>query len=499
LPSSPTRSSFVFLWAMFVVTVLAFSASWVSYPQAWLIDRQQGFAVAALCLWMVWRSRDSFTVRAGETQPLAAIGVLLFSLAWLFGWVLSIQLIHQGAVVAVLMFWLLAALGAGAFKAVVPIAMVWLLAVPIWGLLNPVLQGLTVLANSALLAVSGLEAQISGTFIAIEAGVFEVAKGCSGQNYLESGLLIGTVYALVFLKTWKIRGVAVGLMAAMALVSNWLRVFGLIVIGHYTEMQSPLIAEHNTYGWIIFAVVVLVYFMLARRIEAWDDAEVLKQEGISDRGRSNSAIPLGVAQRMSAVLPPTLAALVGPVAFWVLSETPNAPAPEDLRSSISPEADWTESRYSDSGIWRPGFQGADDHRTALWTRGTDSVWFDRLIYVSQRQGKELINAENRIVPDSLRLGGGVVGPIDSTGRMINATIVRTDEGGLRLVWHWYRVSGYDVHTAAEAKLLELVAFVFGAPPSELVALSTSCANTDERCERAAKTLFTFVTGTEPIR
>src|SRR5690606_39451568 len=41
----------------------------------------------------------------------------------------------------------------------------------------------------------------------------------------------------------------------ISIVSNWIRVYSLILIGHYTRMQHYLIVEeHYYYGWAIFTV-----------------------------------------------------------------------------------------------------------------------------------------------------------------------------------------------------------------------------------------------------
>jgi len=44
------------------------------------------------------------------------------------------------------------------------------------------------------------------------------------------------------------------------------RVVSIIEISHLTAMQSSLLADHDAFGWIIFTVLLLAFFLAARRL-----------------------------------------------------------------------------------------------------------------------------------------------------------------------------------------------------------------------------------------
>ncbi len=507
------------------LTLLAFWPTLASFPVAWLDRGGQGFVVAIFCGYLAWKDRERLM---SARTPMPVVSALLFgmSLFWLLAFVLNVQVVHQAVLPMIVLFWLLAVLGKQSFVAALPIVGTFFLAVPIWGVLIRPLQSMTVMANSVLLKLSGIQADIRGEQIEIPSGVFWVASGCAGLNYFETGLLVSVIYSLAFLNTWKARGVAVAIALALAIVSNWLRVFGLIVVGHVTEMQSPLIAEHALYGWLIFGAAMIVFFMLTRRVEAYDarlSAAAVKTDpaaGTHSRSLSESESPQpprrqakaakgGVFKVSTPIVTLAVAtAIVGPALFFLLGGRAATGQASERASGVTPDGQWSLSEAgsvsspstsvgaveTDSAkAWAPEYGGADEHRVERWTNGDVAVQVDRFLYADQGQGRELISGVNHI-SSAGGMGQQLLGPVDETGRMISATAVRTN-GGARLVWHWFNVAGLNTHSSTEAKMLELVAFAkSNAPPSELVAVSTPCGASD--CQEAMQTLFRFVLGRE---
>src|SRR5690606_14047274 len=110
--------------------------------------------------------------------------------------------------------------------------------------------------------LSRLTALIDGNNIFLPSGTIFIADGCSGLRYLIISLLIGYIMALMnhyrFMQSIGVLVIAV----ALGLVANWLRIYLLVLIGYLTDMQSSLMRDHETFGWIIFAMIMVptVYF-----------------------------------------------------------------------------------------------------------------------------------------------------------------------------------------------------------------------------------------------
>jgi len=453
----------------------------VSFPLAWSEGQEQGFVVAILCGWLLWRDRALLT-GDGRGMPAAAVLVAGWSMLWLVAWVLNARVVYQAVLPLLLLTWLLATAGTAAVRAALPVAGAFFFAIPVWSVFTRPLQSMTVAANQLLLRVAGIEATIDGDIIRIPEGVFLVAEGCAGVNYFEIGLLVSVIYALLFLRTWKARAIAVVAAAALTIVSNWLRVFGLIVIGHQTDMQSPLMKGHGTYGWIIFSVAMALFFAVLPWVDRLDRSS-----------STDPAKPIPTTAHPVSLLPvvlATAAALLGPLVL-LLATTLRTTAPSTERpSGLHTSASW-QPDASSLASWSPEYRGADEHRRQGWRDGEFTVQVDRFLYIDQTQGKELVNSENRMAPDSLVVATGVSGSLNEFERKANVSVVKT-ERGLRLVWYWFHVAGRDTHSSTDAKLLELVSFARGAPASELVAVSTDCR--DVRCDGATRTLYRFVTG-----
>lgn len=137
-----------------------------------------------------------------------------------------------------------------------------ILIIPIWGTLTTILQSMSVKAVNYMMGYTGIPTYVEGNFVSIPAGTFEIAGGCSGLRYFIVALAISALY--IFLNMRKKRNILLFLSFAIigALVTNWIRITLLIVIGQYTNMTSELMTDHNNFGWYVFIpfMVLLILF-----------------------------------------------------------------------------------------------------------------------------------------------------------------------------------------------------------------------------------------------
>ncbi len=487
--------------AALAVTLLtiAFAPTWRAFVSTWLSQMSHGFAAGALALWLLWRDREALR-RDGSPWPFALLAVVPLSFGWLAAAVLNVQVGQQAALPLILFAWWAAVAGLDAARVALPATGVWLLAVPLWDVLTRPLQWLTIVANNLLLRVARIDANINGDLISIPSGTFHVAEGCAGIDYFQIGLLAGSAYALLFLQTWRRRITVILVAIGAVIVMNWLRVFSLIVIGHVTEMQSPLMLDHGTYGWILFGVAQVVSLAIWRRVE---DGETRDPMGRDVAHAVSLDTPLAAGRewvgamrsgtrshRVLAIA--TGLAISGPVVHLAATSLRQSAQPNMTElATFTPPIGWQPGPTDAAAAFTPAYAGADHHARTVWTLGAQQVQVDRFMYSIQRQGKELIMYGNEIAHDSLRVGAGETRPLGPSGVRATITVVRT-RSGTRLVWSWYRVAGDVTASARRAKLLELKAFVRGTPTAELVAVSTACELSS--CRDAVSTLFGFLDG-----
>lgn len=144
-----------------------------------------------------------------------------------------------------------------------------ILAVPIWDYIGYPLQLITVFVDELILSVVGIPFEVDDIYVHLpEKGTFEVAFGCSGLRYL----LIASALSLIIAQQWlrrldnKFKIIIAGVFLGLA--SNWLRVAIIIYIGDATNMQSPLVDDHETFGWVLFGIMMVPLIYYGNYLEA---------------------------------------------------------------------------------------------------------------------------------------------------------------------------------------------------------------------------------------
>lgn len=131
---------------------------------------------------------------------------------------------------------------------------------PVWGILTIPLQNLSVFAAQTLMGFTTIPVFVEEQFVHIPSGVFEIAGGCSGLRYLLTSLAISTLFSFLYFRTIKNTAIFISVAILGALLTNWLRISALIIIGHQTEMTSDLMTDHNMFGWYIYIPFMFLLF-----------------------------------------------------------------------------------------------------------------------------------------------------------------------------------------------------------------------------------------------
>jgi len=258
-------------WAGLHQSLMEIHANWTT----WYGHFAHGYLVLAVSLWLgfrAWRRRPLLVLRPSwPAFPvlIALMGVLLLSMR------MQITTVNQSMVPMIIMAALAASFGLQLARLLFwPLAYLYF-ALPLWWVLNTPLQELTI--KVAMLAVNVLRipAHVQGSTFELPAGILTIASGCSGLNYLVTGLAIAFLQGLLYLATWPARIKLMAFTAALMLVMNWIRVITLIAVGYYTEMQHYLIrVDHLTFGWILFLLVLWPIYWFGFRLARMEKDQV---------------------------------------------------------------------------------------------------------------------------------------------------------------------------------------------------------------------------------
>lgn len=151
-----------------------------------------------------------------------------------------------------------------------------ILIIPMWGPLATILQAISVQAVNVMMGFTGIPTYVEGNYVSIPAGTFEIAGGCSGLRYFIVSIAISSLF--VFLNIKNTRNIILFFTVAIigALVTNWIRITLLIIIGHQTDMTSSLMVDHNNFGWYIFIPFMIMLFFIGNRFAENVSANTVK-------------------------------------------------------------------------------------------------------------------------------------------------------------------------------------------------------------------------------
>lgn len=137
---------------------------------------------------------------------------------------------------------------------------------PIWGLFTNILQDISVSVVTYFMSFTGVPTFVEDNFVTIPSGVFEIADGCSGLRYMIVSLAISSLFSFLYINNIR-KTIAFFTLAIFgALLTNWLRITALILIGEYTNMESSLMEDHNTFGWYLFIPFMFILFWWGNKV-----------------------------------------------------------------------------------------------------------------------------------------------------------------------------------------------------------------------------------------
>ena len=151
----------------------------------------------------------------------------------------------------------------------------------LWAPLVPVLQSASVSAVTFIMGFTGVPIYVEQQFVSIPSGNFEIAGGCSGLRYLITALAISSLYIFLYLNKLKPILLFLSVAIAGALFTNWIRITIIILIGHYTDMTSDLIHDHNMFGWYLFIPFMYLLFKFGNRLELDNEEKQNNTAGVS--------------------------------------------------------------------------------------------------------------------------------------------------------------------------------------------------------------------------
>jgi EpsI family protein len=235
---------------------------------------------------------------------------------------------------------------------------------------------------------------------------------------------------------------------------------------------------------VFFGIIITIMFFIGA---FWRDPPEPEPapHAVPGRWSKKAALPAAVAALAAAALWPGVA--------WTLK------APADAQVTValaSPSATNWQGVDDEFWEWRPHVVAADGERYDFFTAdGSGPVGLYLGLYLTQRQGAELLNSQNVMVPqkhprwsDKEQTMRTV--RVDGRDMKVGQSRLASYDDRRLLVWYWYRIGGYHTANPYLGKLIEAASVLFsGRRDGGMIVVAAPYA---DREESAVETMQAFI-------
>lgn len=497
---SPSARSWRMAWAFLAIgLVVVGTLFWSTAAQmvrTWYVSDtfNHGFLILPICGYLIWLKREALAnlVPRPSWWGVGVIGVA--GVGWLLGYVGSVAMVQQFALVLLLQGLFLAIFGIAVARLLVfPLAYM-LFAVPFGLFLIPPLQDVTAEFVVKGLRMIDIPVFLDGIFISIPTGNFEVAEACSGVRFLIATVALGTLFAHLTYKSHLRRAGFVALSIIVPIIANGFRAFGIVLVAYLSDNELAVGVDHIVYGWVFFAIVTIVLLLIGMTFRDGDPEIVTVNpddiRAASDQIASHKRIGMvGIAAILLSVASPAYASHIAARAIPV--SPVSLPVPEVGNG-------WQASKSSVSP-WMPIFPAAHVKLRQSYQKGGARVDLFVAYYTTERQGVELISNRNHLSREKLlsRAASGTRNVIvEGSPTSVHWARLLGRGQRNRVAYQWYWVAGQITSNKFHAKILQAMhKLVSSQDSSAAIIISTTY---DENWRNAENTLQDFLGSVTPI-
>ncbi len=404
------------------------------------------YLVIPVAIWMAWREAALASSPLKPFWP-GLILVAAIGFAWLLAELASVAVVTQFAAIGMVIATVIAVFGwTWARRLAFPLGFLFF-AVPFGEGLLPLLMEWTADVTVGALRVTGIPVYREGNYFILPSGAWSVVEACSGVRYLIAAFMIGCIFAWLHYRASSKRILFVCLALAVALVSNWLRAYSIVLLGHLSNNRLGTGVDHNMVGWVIFGAAMFGMFAIGLR---WADAQHASDPVPVQRGFARTGMTHAVFLVLAASL---LTVAAWPVAArWVESRVDTRPVRVE---AIGAREGWQVSAVEPSE-WKPELvsPAAVDAQAFAMNGTTVGVYLG--VYRGQKQGAELVNTLNQIVKTDSKqwrlIGSGTANVrLNGEPTLVKTAVVRGTSEQL-LIWQWYWLGGHSTSSDVRAKI-----------------------------------------------
>lgn len=322
-----------------------------------------------------------------------------------------------------------------------------LFCIPIGDQLIPYLQELTTNLAVPLLELTNVPIYRNGLYLDIPEGRFLVAEACSGISFLISSVVFGFGYAYLSFTSYKKRALFIAISILVPILANALRVYGIILTGHLSNMEYAVGADHLIYGGVFYVIVLFILIFIGER---YRDRAIKTTVTVDKKSTSisrYSVIPVAAFILFS----------LGQQA-WLFNIN-NLSEPEFLiPNNVMPTT--LSYQVNANTAWQPKFKGADKEAFGLVNLPPENINIETYIAYYSGAGEELISSSHRLFDDK---EWSLVShrTVTLNKQSVRLTELASQFNQRRYLLHWYEINGKHFNSSSKAKLYQAYLMLLG--------------------------------------
>lgn len=252
--------SMLLVLALYRETVASLIAIWTSSATF-----AHGMLIPPVSIWLIWRQRSRWQALPCTPLPALLPVILAAGLIWLCAAFASAPVLRQFALIGMLVT--IAILWQGWPRARIQAfpLIFFFFAVPFGEFLTPSLVEVTTRFTVMALDLTGIPVLRENNMLSLPSGDWSVQEACSGLRYLIATLAVASLYAYLGLQSRMRRSCFMLVALLLPILANGLRAVAIILLGHYTDMRWATGVDHLLYGWLFFALLLLLLFGIGAR------------------------------------------------------------------------------------------------------------------------------------------------------------------------------------------------------------------------------------------
>lgn len=484
--SSTNNSQILFFWSIVLAALVSF---FLIYQSLFNIlfnywneygTYSHGYLTILLSAFLVYTCIKQFKFSYSEPSILSLLGLAIVSLIWLLAYFANVNTVQMLCAPFFIFLTLTYFCGLKNFRILLIPVFILLFTIPIWSLFLPYLQEVAVVVTNKLLSFSSLDYRVHENRVIFSQGIFQIEESCSGLRYLLVGVLLAVVYGFLNYQSYWSALVLILSTILIMLIGNILRILVIISLGVYKGMDYPLVQDHESLGWILFAFLLIPMFILARYINPVLGQKTkpnVHREFQYYKGSNSTGLILSLVLYLVTIL-------VSPLYAKYVDH--NVSGIASLSSGKALIFDDWEGPQQDSSQWLPNYSLYSESFSGKYSSLSHTVSLSTMLYSEKKPEGELINYGNHLINgDEWRLVESIYDHkvktlIQEKIIFVNKATIesRRDKECIR-VWYWFDVGGEILTKKWQVKLHETLMRLNRKSGSAITSISTSCANTSD--------------------